>query len=183
MKVEDFKIVQSIQENAEFHFTGRINILDGLNSSFIGVISLDRGKFIQASFKNNILGVNGLAHLLYEELYNPLGVKIVVEPEIVERETQEYNLTYDELLEALTISFRGLKKVAQLRPDDQMRLLVCGDYIRSNNSVSQKEFELLCTISEYSRVKDIYKCSKLFEFEVTETLISLRRKGALKVIN
>jgi hypothetical protein len=40
----------------------------------------------------------------------------------------------------------------------------------------------MCTISDYSDVSEIYKNSKLLDFEITNALVNLRKKDALKVV-
>jgi hypothetical protein len=47
--------------------------------------------------------------------------------------------------------------------------------------VTSDEFEVLAGLTDYNKVGDIYKNVNLLEYEITNALVSLRMKKALRV--
>ena len=76
-------------------------------------------------------------------------------------------------------NYLGSKK---LRPPGALKLVLNPNFIVEGQDVAPNEFDVLSAISDYSRVEDIYNHCPLMEYEVTQALVSLRRKGALKVV-
>ncbi len=74
------------------------------------------------------------------------------------------------------------KENKALRPPDDLKLLIRASFIEAGDAVTGEEFELLRTISDFSRVKDIYKNSQLPDYQITNGLISLRKKQAITTV-
>jgi hypothetical protein len=54
--------------------------------------------------------------------------------------------------------------------------------MNSTDAVSPEEFEVLVTLTEWNSPNDIYRHCQLLDHEITLALVSLRKKGALKII-
>ena len=69
----------------------------------------------------------------------------------------------------------------KLKPAMNLRLVIDPEVIVSHDEITPEEFDILSVLSEWCVVSDVYKYSKLMEFEVTNALVSLRKKRAIKV--
>ena len=49
--------------------------------------------------------------------------------------------------------------------------------------MNYNNFLVLKSMTEFSKVEDIYKYTNLFEHEVTESLVTLRKKGYVNVVS
>ena len=63
-----------------------------------------------------------------------------------------------------------------------MKLLPRAEVIESNIEISPQEYSLLCTLSDYNMVDDVYNNNEMLDFEITQALVSLRKKEIIKVI-
>ena len=86
------------------------------------------------------------------------------------------------LVRKLEENYEQLSNPSGQKPPEHLKLLVKSEFIKNGGAVTPMEYELLSTISDFNLVKDIYEHSELFEFEITELLVSLRKKEALKVV-
>lgn len=68
------------------------------------------------------------------------------------------------------------------RPPMSLKLLVEPNFLVSGEELTEIEYNLLCTMSDYNLVEDLYKNSPMLEYEITMALVSLRKKNALRVI-
>lgn len=168
-----------LDEQASVGFTGRVNILHSDTKGIFGSISMLEGDVVAASFK----GLNGLKayYSLIADVANSQMLQFIVEPEIFSgaREiSYPYNVLKLKAGEVMALTLKNQK----LRPQDSIKLLIDPNFITSGDMVSGDEYSLLTTISDYNLVKDIYKNSELLDYQITNALVSLRQKKALKVI-
>lgn len=175
-------ITKTIEEQALFGFTGRINVLLGSNNQFKGAVLLIDGLIIDAQFEG-VSNEKALYAMVYKDLINNNLFSFVVEPEIIENSSAKFRLNIENFKKKASVAVKRFREAEKFRPPENVKLMVNGSFIASGAQVSSAEYNVISVISEYSRVLDIYKYSKLREFEVTEALISLRKKDALKVIN
>jgi hypothetical protein len=69
----------------------------------------------------------------------------------------------------------------RLRPPGELRVLIDPEFIETGDKPDSLEFNILKTMSTFNKVADIYQNCDLFDFEITKGLVSLRKKGAIKV--
>ncbi len=172
-------LIRTIEEQAAFGFTGRVNIL--LESGQLkGVIYLKDGAVVQARFEGSY-GEDSLLKLLAITLKPQISFRYVVEPEIVEDDFCKFRLTASEISEKYLPLLTKRAQELNLRPPDNLKLLVKGAYVSQGELPTYEEFKVLIALAEFSRVEDIYREAQLPEFVVTTALVGLRKKGALKV--
>lgn len=174
-------ITEIIKEQATFGFTGRINIQLLDNGQYAGVILQQDGKLIHAEYAG-FTGKKALFKAVVDDLEGIQKLKYIVEPEIIADGSGSFELTWKEFKVMAEKMLTQFRETARLKPPAHLRLVVDGDFIITGKPIDGVEFEVLCTISDYSKVEDVYAKSPLHEFEITRALVSLRKKGALKVV-
>lgn len=170
-----------LTEQEHFNFTGRVNILDKKSAQFLGVILQEEGMIVNARFQAH-RGKKALFMIALDDFENPKRYRFVVEPEIIEDADRSFSLAIKDYTEKAQELIEKAQQSRKLRPPLDLRLALVGDFLIKGEQVDANEFSLMTTISDYSKVEDIYQYSPLFEFEITNALVSLRRKKALKVI-
>ena len=117
-----------------------------------------------------------------ENLSQEEDQKFIVEPEIIEAESTDFKLDIHKFkLESRQRYERYLKSI-KLTPPKDLRLIINSDFIDSGANLTDSEFDVLKVISDYSKVADIYNVARLYQYEVTEALVSLRQKKAIRVL-
>jgi hypothetical protein len=173
-------LFESLHEQVVFGFTGRVNVLKRSNSQFIAVVMLKDGKVVSAKYEQKV-GRKAFFNLLMKDKIHEQEWKYVIEPELIGEESVHFSLNFEDIkkeFEELSIQF---SKAHKLRPPKGIRLVINGDFILDGAGISATEFDILCLISEYSNVDEVYARSSLYEYEVTNALVTLRQKKALKV--
>jgi hypothetical protein len=66
-------------------------------------------------------------------------------------------------------------------PPKNILLEIVPDAIFQDVDITGEEFDLMLTLCHYKLVKDVYDHCPLLDFEITNALVSLRNKKALKV--
>jgi len=171
-------LINSLTEQATFSFSGRINVLHAETKQFLGSIHMIDGKIVDSIYRG-MEGKNSLFKILIEDMSDALPLKFVVEPELIEGGAFSYSVK--DFTKEARRHYENFLASRKLRPPGHIKLLVKGDFILLGEDVCTVEFQVLKVISDYSRVDDIYKEANLMEYEVTNALVSLRKKGALKV--
>lgn len=170
----------TIEEQASFKFTGRINVLSVENNQFYGYVLMREGYLVQAKFRGEKLE-HALYSIVFADIENQLNLKFVVEPEIVSDDEAIFKMSFIDLKKNAETSYAKFKDSIKLRPPADLHLLIRPEFIIEGANLELIEFKTLETITEYSKVEDIYKNSDLLDHEITEALVSLRKKKALKV--
>ncbi len=171
-------LINSLTEQATFSFSGRINVLHAETKQFLGSIHMKDGLLVD-SFYRGMEGRNSLFKILIEDMSDVLPLKFIVEPELIEDGSFSYSVN-DFKTEARK-QYENYLASKKLKPPGHIKLLIKGDFVLHGAKVESSEFQVLKVISDYSRVDDIYRESGLMEYEVTNALVSLRKKGALRV--
>lgn len=172
--------IDTIEEQVLVGFTGKVNIQLRENSQHLGFVSLRDGEVIYAEY-NEAKGLKAFYNIYIndkefsEEQY-------IVEPEIIDSPIKNIPYPYSVLKNRLKNVYDKYIESKDQKPPDNIKLTINGSFLNSNDWVGSEEYDLLCTISDYNLIKDIYKNSNMLDYEITNALVSLRKRGALKVV-
>jgi hypothetical protein len=173
-------LLEILKDQSAFGFTGKINLLAKTNGQFQAAIYQSDGQVVDAEFQK-LKGKKALYHIIYLDVEGVDQFQYVVEPEIISANHFVTQLSYENLkLEAEAI-FQKYIDAKKLRPPGNLKLIIDPEIVVNNDRLSKEEFQVLLTISDWSKVSDIYINCTLLEYEVTDALVSLRRKKAIKV--
>lgn len=173
-------LMEVLKEQAAFGFTGKVNILLNSNGQFQGVIYQHEGFIVGANFSQQ-KGRKALYKMIFEDVETSEHFKFIVEPELVSSDHISMKMSFDEVkIEAQAIYQKYLIS-KKLKPSPGLRLVVDPEIIVNNEDISPEEFDVLSVLTEWCSVADVYKYSRLMEFEVTNALVGLRKKRAIKV--
>lgn len=173
-------LIEILKEQASFGFTGKINLLSKGSGQFLGVIYQDEGFIVGAQIRD-LKGKKALLKMIFDDIESNEEFKFIVEPEVVESEVMTIKLSVDELKKEAQAHFQEYLTAKKLRPAAHLKLVVDAQIIMDTTDLTAQEFDVLAVITEWCKVSDIYKYTKLMEFEITHALVSLRKKRAIKV--
>ena len=174
------KIFDVLDEQAMVSFTGRVNIIQLTNRELLGVVILKDGYVCKANYKG-VHGVKAFYNIVIETA-TTLHVDFIVEPEIISDEDKQIHFPYSVLKTRSEEVLDRYSKVAGLKPPPQVKLVPKSDILISHHEMGEAEFQVLCALTEWSKVEDLYLYCPLLDFEITESLVSLRRKNAIEVV-
>lgn len=118
---------------------------------------------------------------MIEEFDDKLEFKYVVEPELVSQE-QIIKYPFSVLKRKAAEIVTHYKEQRAQRPPMDLKLIVEPAFLEAGDELEESEYDLLCTLSDYNLVEDLYKHSPMLDYEITMALVSLRKKNALRVI-
>ncbi|MFZ4712858.1 MAG: hypothetical protein ACOYL6_04050 [Bacteriovoracaceae bacterium] len=173
-------LLNLIEEQVVVEFSGKINLLLRESRQLLGSIILNEGEIFRVDYKGNS-GMKALFSLYLDDLKDNY-LSIVVEPEIIENVNRNLHYPFKTIMMKLSEFMHEYEKNKSLRPPDGIKLLAVADFLASGGGINEKEFQVLATISDYNKIEEIYRYCPLMEYEITQSLITLRQKGALKVI-
>ena len=116
------------------------------------------------------------------ELKSRKVFSFVSEPDLVLSSDHVFEMSESQFLKFKNDYFEQFDELSKLRPNDNLKLVVDNHNFSFSSTLNKSEFDVLCSIVEYSVVKDIYENCDLLDFDITTALISLRKKGVLKVL-
>ncbi|MFP5490598.1 MAG: hypothetical protein ACLGG0_03810 [Bacteriovoracia bacterium] len=176
----EIPLFHSLDEQTLVGFTGRINVLDRTSHQMLGVVVLREGQVYRCQYR----GATGL-----KAFYNAVieGAQLVpqefiVEPEIIEEKDRQIHYPYSVLKHKTDDVLKRFQAVSGKRPPDHVKLIAKAEFLEAQSEVSEAEFQVLCALSEWSSVKDLYQHCSLLDYEITEALVSLRQQEALSVV-
>jgi hypothetical protein len=174
------KLFTTFQDQSEVGFTGKVNLLRPVSKQYLGMAVFNLGELISLQYK----GLNGLKafYKVFIDLSDGDELDGIVEPEVVDGISRDIHYPLSKLREKLDTVITEYQASKSQRPPDHVKLLISAEFFDKKEDVSGEEFDLLCTISDFSKVSDIYFHSKLLEYEITYALVSLRKKGGLVVV-
>lgn len=173
-------LMEILKDQSAFGFTGKINLLLSSNGQFQGVVYQYEGAVVGAQYEQ-LKGKKALYKMIFEDVESKEHFKFIVEPELLEPGLFSMKMSFDEIkLEAQNI-YQKYLRAKKLRPSLDLKLVIDPEIIVKTNEITSDEFDVLSVLTEWCIVADVYKYSKLMEFEVTNALISLRKKRAIKV--
>ena len=173
-------LIEVLKEQASFGFTGKINVLSRDNGQFLGVIYQQEGIIVGAQIKE-LKGKKALLKMIFDDVESNENFKFIVEPEVLSSEIMTVKITFEEIKLEAQSHFQEYLAAKKLRPQPHLKLVIDPEVIVSKVELTAQEFDVLAVITEWCNVSDIYKYSKLMDFEVTHALVSLRKKRAIKV--
>lgn len=176
----ELKIMSVIEEQIAVQFTGKVNILSTYNRQYLGHILFKAGEVIQVNFQQ-CKGLKAFYQLIIQE-FSLQSFNYVVEPEIVEENERQIHYPFAVIKNKMADVLKLYRESLKLRPPDHVKILAEVDFISGTAPVSSQEFEVLEALTEWSSPIDIYQHCGLLDHEITMALVSLRKKGALKII-
>jgi hypothetical protein len=176
----ELKILSIIEEQISVQFTGKVNVLSMYNRQFLGHLIFKDGEILQVSFQGHS-GLKAFYQILIQE-FSLTPYEYVVEPEVVEDKERQIHYPYAVLKNKLQEVLKLYKESIKLRPPENVKILSEASFLESSDAVSPEEFEVLLTLTEWTNPNDIYRHCQLLDHEITMALVSLRKKGALKII-
>ena len=174
-------LIKIVEEQSIFAFTGKINVLQKSSNQYLGAIWQRDGVIVNSHF-GELRGKKALLRIVFEDLENLDYMNFVVEPEVVGPEMAQFELTYESFYRELQRIYNDYQQSKKLRPPDHLKLAVSGDFVVDGASLGAEEFDSLCLISDYAQVSELYAKSPLYDFEITNLLVSLRKKKAIIVV-
>lgn len=174
-------LLGTIEEQTTFGFTGRVNILNRISGQYLGIVLLADGTIVDCNY-SGLKGEKALFLALFDDMdHTPL--KFIVEPEVVPEEHKNFCLSFEDFKNKSQKLYLKHRESKALKPSMDLRLMLNGDFISIGDDVSDIEFKLMNVLTEYSLVSDIYNNCDLYDFEITQALVSLRKKKAIKVVS
>lgn len=174
------KIVSAIEEQVVLGFTGKVNIIALESSQILGCAYILSGKLINVKYK----GVQG-AKAFYNACVDSQDIQVstIVEAEFVDERERKISTPFSVLKRKMTEIADKYTESKAKRPPDNLKLLIIPSFLSGEIQVNSAEFNLLCTLSDYNKVSEVYKHNPLLDYEITNALVGLRQKGAIKVVS
>lgn len=173
-------LMEVLKDQAAFGFTGKVNLLLVTNGQFQGVVYQQEGVIVGAHF-GVLVGKKALFKMIFEDVESANHFKFIVEPELIALQFHSLKMSYEEVKNEAQGIYQKFMMARKLKPSLSLKLVVDPEIIVSAEEISSDEFDILSVLSEWCTVGDVYKYSRLMEFEVTNALVSLRKKRAIKV--
>lgn len=173
-------LLQIIEEQSSFCFTGKINILLLDNGRFVGAIFQKDGFIVNASFYA-ASGKNALYNIIFSDIDSSIiNHKYIVEPEVISDSDVSLKLKYSEMYKEAQELAAKFKASIEMRPPMNLTIkcILSGFNL---NKLNSKEKNVLRLIESQKIVSEIYRKSTILEFELTDILVSFRKKGIIKV--
>lgn len=180
MEEIESRVLNVIDEQRAVQFTGKVNILASFNRQFLGHILFKDGEMIQVTF-NGLKGLKAFYNLMIQE-YSLQSFDLVVEPELVDDKERQIHYPFAVIRNKLTDVIRSHKEALKLRPPENIKIIVDAEFVDDSLPVSSQEYEVLSTLTEWNTPADLYQHCPLLDHEITLSLVSLRKKGALKIL-
>ena len=173
-------LMEVLKDQAAFGFTGKVNLLLVTNGQFQGVVYQQDGLIIGAQY-GVLIGKKALFKMIFEDVESANHFKFIVEPELISLEFYSMKMSYEEVKKEAQGIYQKFMQARKLKPSLALKLVVDPEIIVNAEEITSDEFDILSVLSEWCTVGDVYKYSRLMEFEVTNALVSLRKKRAIKV--
>jgi hypothetical protein len=176
----DSKVIGVIEEQIAVRFTGKVNILATSNHQYLGHFLFKDGEVLQVIFHGH-RGVKAFYQLVIQE-YSTHAFDYVVEPELVEEEERQIHYPYSLLKKRIGDNLKLYRESLRLRPPENIRIVPEPTFFFGAATLSPEEFDVLATVTDWNTPRDIYQNCQLLDHEITLSLVSLRKKGALKIV-
>jgi hypothetical protein len=174
------KVMGVIEEQISVQFTGKVNILAAYNRQFLGQILFKNGEVIQVSF-NNQSGLKAFYQLIVQE-YSLQSFDYVVEPELVEEKERQIHYPFSIMKNKMADVLKQHRESLKYRPPENVKIIVDAEFLEDSLPVTSQEFAVLETLTEWNNPYEIYENCGLMDHEITWALVSLRKKGGLKIL-
>lgn len=181
INLEKIEILNLIDEQRYISFSGRINILYKSNTQLVGTILLKDGAIHYVKYKT-FFGRRALVSVVMEELFAQ-SIKYILEPEMIDSVNKNIFVEFDFIKFYIIQIIEETQKSLQLRPPPQIHLKIDSNFVAEGSEISPLEYDILCLISGISNVGQLYQNQAVVQdFEITNSLVRLRNKKALLVI-
>jgi hypothetical protein len=180
MNLEDLKIVPAVEEQIAVQFTGKLNVLAAFNRQYLGHMIFKNGDIYQVFYKHH-RGLKAFNQLIIDE-YTLSSILYIVEPEVVDEKERQIHYPYPVIKNRMSESLKLYQESLKFKPPENVKLLIDGQFLREVTPVTPQEFDVLETLTEWTRASDIYQYCPLLEHEITWALVSLRKKNAIKTV-
>lgn len=174
------KVMGVIEEQQSVRFTGKVNVLAAFNRQFLGHIIFKDGEVIQVTFSGH-QGLKAFYQLIIQE-YSLQSFDYVIEPELVDEKERQIHYPFAVIKNKMADVLKQYRESLKLRPPENVKIIIDSEFIEDSLPVSPQEFEVLETLTEWNSPFEIYQNCQLMDHEITWALVSLRKKGALKII-
>ena len=172
------KFVDKVEEQRSVYFTGKINILLASSKQLKAQIYLIEGEIVNVRY-SGIEGIKAFYNLCFNLHQSDI---FIVEPELVSLDKVKIKSNFGSLIKTYLNLEEQFKEAESKRPPKNLKVLINSDLITQDTNIDSDEYELLCSMSDYNLVEDIYKYCKMLDYQITNSLVSLRKKKAIKVI-
>ncbi len=173
----NLKLLPFLSALIQKNFSGKLNILYEHNSQFLAYIAVSEKRIVKCRY-DKWVGEAAILELLIYIGNCSKQLIFVEEPEIIDLLECDLLLDLNGLNSLLATYFERVKYA----PPKNLKVLIDGDFIVEGEDLSLDEFKLLNTISDYSKVEEIYNNCLLSPAQVLVCLVGLRAKRALKVL-
>lgn len=176
----EIKLFSVIEEQASVGFTGKLNVLSSFNHQYLGHVLFLDGRLHSATFAP-YSGLKALYHICLQEA-SLQSLQFIIEPEVVNPEEASAFPSLKELEKILREGIKEHFRTVKYRPPENVLIQVSPNFVSKGDEVTPNEFELLCTLAEWSSPFDVYQHCPLLDHEITAALVHLRQKSALKIL-
>jgi hypothetical protein len=173
-------LIPILDEQTSVGFTGKVNVLEEKTSKLLGSVYIYEGELYDVEY-NEVHGLKAFYNLCIDEFDHAQDLKYIVEPELVQRE-QLIKYPFSVLKRKAAEVVTNFKEQRAQRPPKNLKLMIEPSFVDTGEEVTEAEYSLMCTLSDFNLVDDLYKHSPLLDYEITMALVSLRKKNALRVI-
>ena len=173
------KIIETLSENLSMSFSGRLNILSKDTKQFFASVLQREGVIVNA-FYGKLSGKKALAAILIESKTNK-NIVVVSEPELIETKEIQFEMNEYEFFKFKNDYYEKFESLNKLKPSPELNLSLNGLNLDVYTPLSTDEFSVMKAICDNSKVSEIYKNCSMLDFDVTKSLISLRKKGIILV--
>lgn len=175
----DLKFFEILDEQNIICFTGKLNLLKPVTRELVGTIFFIEGQITNAKI-NRLTEMKALMNIFVYTNENP--IETIIEPELVASNSQKIDFPIG-VLKVKAIEYIEQFNLSKgMRPPNDLKLVPRSEFVLNGGDVTPSEFSLLTTMANYNLVEDIYIHNSMLEFEITNTLITLRKKEAIKVV-
>lgn len=168
-----------IEEQMAVRFTGKVNVLSTFNRQFLGHLVFKDGELYQVTFSGH-KGLKAFYNLIIQE-YSLKSHDYIVEPELVEEKDRQIHYPFSIIRSKLAGVLKLHREALKLRPPENVKITIDPAFIESDVEIGVEEFKVLETLTEWNLPFDIYQNCELLDHEITLSLVSLRKKGVLKI--
>lgn len=173
-------LISLIEEQTFLNFTGRLNVLEREKNMHLGAIFFHEGDVINCEYHNS-KGMEALESLFFLE-FERTSLKFVIEPEMVSVEVRKIHYPFKTLKKKIESFIEVTSGQHAKAPPMHIRLGINSSIVSNGQSLTSDEFDVLKTICDYNKVEEIYDNCMLVRHKITNALVKLRKKKAIKVI-
>jgi len=177
--INAYALLGLLEDQVSLGFSGRLHLLSEQKQQ-LGIILIKDGEMISIEFVG-LSGVKAFYSLMIDVEFER-KISTVLEPEIVKAVQRNIHFPLS-LLKKRSLQLLDVYKIARAkRPPNNILVDLVPEAIFQDVDITGEEFDLMLTLCHYKLIKDVYDHCPLLNFEITNALVSLRNKKALKVI-